>query len=57
MVIPKEQAEKAHLKPGDKVELIILKKKNPIKETFGTFKFSRPIEEIMREADKESWDE
>ncbi len=30
---------------------------NPLKETFGKFKFSRPIEEILKESDEECWDE
>jgi len=33
------------------------KEKNPLRETFGTFQFSRPIDEILKEGDKESWDE
>jgi len=32
-------------------------KENPLKETFGTFKFSRSTDEILKEGDRESWDE
>jgi hypothetical protein len=33
------------------------KKRNVLKETFGTHKFSRPIKEILDEDDEECWDE
>lgn len=34
-----------------------LKEKNPIKETFGTFKFSKSSDEMTRETDRELWGE
>ncbi len=34
-----------------------LREKNPIKETFGTFKFSKSSDEMSRETDKELWGE
>ena len=57
VVIPKEAALEEHLKEGDTVKLLILKKSNPIKKTFGTFKFKKNTEEMLKEADTESWDE
>ena len=36
---------------------LILKKKGLLKETFGVLKFKRPIEDILKEGDRESWDE
>ncbi len=58
VVIPQEAAIKEKLKTGDEVELMIRKKtgKNPLKETWGTMKFSRPTDEILKEVDKEGWD-
>lgn len=32
-------------------------KENLLKETFGTFKFSRSTDEILKESDEECWDE
>ncbi len=60
VVIPKETILKENLKEGDKIELMIIKKKdfNPIKKTFGLLK-NTPIdtENVLKEADKELWDE
>ena len=57
VVIPKEAIERENLKEGDKVEIIILKKSNALKETFGKFKFKKTTDEILRESDEEAWDE
>ena len=57
VIIPKEQATLEGIKPGQTVRLLIQKKSSPIKKTFGTFKFKRSTEEMLGEADKESWDE
>ncbi|MFH1586851.1 MAG: hypothetical protein ABID38_03280 [Candidatus Diapherotrites archaeon] len=57
VVIPKKKASEAHLKPGDRVRLLILKTGNPLKQTFGKLKFKRTTDEILKEVDKEAWDE
>ncbi len=57
IVIPKEEAERAHIKTGDKVRLLIMGKKNPVNETFGILKLKRPTEKILSEIDREGWDE
>ena len=57
VVIPKEAALEEHIKDGDTVKFLILKKSNPIKKTFGTFKFKKTTEDMLREADREAWDE
>ena len=57
VVIPKKVVSKEHLKAGDKINLILLKKSRAIQRTFGTFKFKKSTEQMLREADKESWDE
>jgi len=57
VVIPKQTVMKTHLKPGDEVKLLILKKKNPLVETFGMGSFSKPTERILKEIDKEAWNE
>ncbi len=57
VVIPKETVVREGLMPGDTLELLIRKKSNPLKETFGTLKFRRTTEEILKESDKEAWDE
>lgn len=57
VVIPMDKIKKENLEENDKVKILISKKKNPLRETFGILKFKRPIEEILKEGDKESWDE
>ena len=57
IVIPKKVVSKEHIKPGDTIKLIVLKKSNAIRKTFGTFKFKRNTDEMLHEADKECWDE
>ncbi len=59
VVIPRDAVLKEKLKTGEEVELLIRKKsgKNPLKETWGTIKFSRPIEAILKEVDKELWND
>ncbi len=57
VVIPMEKVREADLIENETLELKITKKKNPLKETFGKLKFKRSTEEILKEGDKESWDE
>lgn len=57
VVIPKDAVVSEHLKAGDTVELLLLKKTNALKETFGTLKFKKTTDEILKEIKGESWDE
>jgi antitoxin component of MazEF toxin-antitoxin module len=56
-VIPMDKVKQMNLKENDVVNVTLFPKKNPLKETFGTFKFKRSVEEILRESDRECWDE
>ena len=57
IIIPKDAVIKERIKVGDTVKILINKKKNPLKETFGIMKFKRSTEEILKDIDKEAWDE
>ena len=57
LVLPKKAVEKEGLKEGETVKVLVLKKKNPWIKLFGTAKFSRSTEEILKEVDEEGWDE
>ena len=57
VVVPMDKIKKENFSENEEVNVLISKKKNPIKETFGTAKFKRPIKEILDEGDRESWDE
>ena len=57
IIIPKDAVIKERIKVGDIVKILINKKKNPLKETFGILKLKKTTEEILKEIDKESWNE
>ena len=57
VVLPKEKIIKEGIKENETVVLLIGKRTNALKETFGTFKFKRTTQEILDESDKEDWDE
>ncbi|MBI4019561.1 MAG: AbrB/MazE/SpoVT family DNA-binding domain-containing protein [Candidatus Aenigmarchaeota archaeon] len=56
LVIPREIAEKEGIKPGKEVEILITKKTNVLKETFGTMKFKKSAQEMKDELRKELYD-
>ncbi|MBI4452452.1 AbrB/MazE/SpoVT family DNA-binding domain-containing protein [Candidatus Woesearchaeota archaeon] len=54
ILIPKEAAKKENIKPDQEITVLISAK--PItrgKDIWGTMKFSKSTEELMREVDKE----
>lgn len=56
-VIPKNVVKLENLREGDSVKLIVLKKNNVLKETFGTLKFRKSTDEILNDIDKKGWNE
>ena len=57
IVIPKEKIKEEGIKENEAVRLLIGKRTNVLKETFGTAKFKRSTQEILDESDRENWDE
>ena len=57
VVVPMEQIKQANLDENEKIEVVVSKKRNPLKETFGTVKLRRSTKEILDESDREAWDE
>jgi hypothetical protein len=57
VVLPMEKVKAEGLKENDVVSLLILKKANPLKETFGTIKFKKSTQQMLKESDREAWDE
>ncbi len=56
VVLSKEIVQKEKLKPGDEVEVIIKKKTNVFKKTFGILpNWKDPTDVISREVDEELW--
>ena len=58
VIIPKEKVEELKLKPGQEINMKIEKNANVLKELFGAIKFSKPVEELLKEARKNTskWD-
>ncbi|MDO8537593.1 MAG: hypothetical protein Q7S21_01790 [archaeon] len=57
LILPKKEVIREGLKPGQKVDYLVTAKDNPLEKTFGMDKFSKPISRILKEVDKEAWDE
>lgn len=58
VILPNEITEKEHIKEKQNIKLLLIKdNRKVLKEIFGTLKLKRPTEEILRESDKEGWDE
>ena len=57
IAIPKEKADSMKLKPNQEVKILIFQKKNVLAETFGTLKFKKSTGRMMREIDRELWQE
>ncbi len=57
VVLPKEGVQQEGIVKNDTVTLLITKKGNALRETFGTLKFKKATDEILKESDEEAWDE
>ena len=57
IIIPVEAVRDAQLKEDEKLEVRIRKRKNILKEVFGSVKTKRTAEELLKESDKEAWGE
>jgi hypothetical protein len=56
LVIPKRTAEEEHLKPNQRLKVLILSHDDTVAKTFGILKqWRKPTERIMREIDRELW--
>lgn len=59
IVVPLNKISKEEIKENDEV-LILIRKKNKsniLRETFGTFKFKKTTDQMMREIDKELYND
>lgn len=58
LVIPKELTKREGIRPGDRLKVLVQKeKKNPLKEMYGFDPSLRPAREILKDIDKEGWNE
>ncbi len=57
VLLSKKDLQKEGLKEGQKVKIIVVKKSNPLRETFGTIKFSKSTAQLLKEVDKALWND
>ena len=57
IIVPMEKIKENSLSENDLLDVIISKEENPLKKHFGTFKFKKSTKELLKESDKEGWDE
>jgi len=53
MIIPSKTVEELHIKPEETMTIEIKKKENVLKELFGAIKFSKPVNQLVKEAREE----
>lgn len=53
VLLPKKEAQKEGLKEGQRIRIRVLPKESPLKKMFGTLKFKKTTDQIMRELDRE----
>ena len=58
IIIPQKVIESEKVKEGDEINIFFNKEKsNVLKEMFGSFKFEKSTEQMMKEVDEELWGE
>ncbi len=58
IIVPLSKINQEDISEGEEVFVMMNKKKsNVLKETFGTFKFKKPVEQMMKEIDEELYDD
>jgi len=57
VVIPKDMAKSEGLKENESIKMIIAKRENVLRETFGSIKFKKSTEEMLKESDKDLYND
>jgi len=58
VVLPASKLSQENFSEGEEITLLISKrKKNVLRETFGAFKFKKPVAQMMQEIDEELYNE
>ena len=56
IVIPQEVLKRKSIREGEEVDIVLIKKGNVLRETFGKMKFKKSTEKMMKEMDKALYD-
>ena len=57
IVIPLNKVKKEDIGEGTEINVLIQKKENVLRETFGTFKFKKSVQKMMYEIDNELYND
>ncbi len=58
VIVPQKVLKNTKIKEGDEIIILVKEnKENVLKETFGTFKFKKSIKQLMKEMDKELYND
>lgn len=56
IVVPQKTIEETKAKEGDEVIILLKREKPNLRKLFGSHKFSKPTEQLMKEMDEELYD-
>ena len=57
IVIPIDLIRRKHMREGEKIKAIIVKRSNVLRETFGSHRLSKPVSQLMKEMDHELYND
>lgn len=57
IVVPQKAIKQTKAKDGDEITILFKKEKPDLRKLFGAHKFSKPVDELMKEIDKESYND
>jgi|TARA_Y100000310_G_C20656600_1_gene802271 antitoxin component of MazEF toxin-antitoxin module len=57
IIIPRDKVKSEGIRENQSIKMIIAKKGNVLRETFGAFKFKKSTEEMLKESDKELYND
>jgi len=57
VIVPQKAIEETNAKDGDEVTILLKKEKPDLRKLFGVHKFSKPIEQLMKEMDEELYND
>ncbi len=57
LVVPTKLIEKENLSEGNEVTVLVIKKAVNLRQFFGVHKFKKSVEEMMKEGDKELYND
>ncbi len=56
VVVPQRAIENEDVREGDEITILFKKEKPNLRKLFGAHKFSKPVEQLMKEMDEELYD-